>query len=51
MEESNPLPASYNEGINLHASLEIYHDERGVAVRRATENGNGAMVAPFNTDE
>ena len=40
-------PATYNGGVNLRARLEIYHDESGDAVRRATENGNGALVVPL----
>ena len=40
-------PATYNGGVNLRARLEIHHDESGGAVRRATENGNGALVVPL----
>ena len=29
----------------------IHHDESGDAVRRATENGNGALVGPYNSAE
>ena len=44
-------PATYNGGVNLRARLEIHHDESGDAVRRATENGNGALVVPINSAE
>ena len=37
--------------VNLRARLEICHDECGDAVRRATENGNGALVGPSNSAE
>jgi hypothetical protein len=43
--------ATYNGGVNLRARLEIYHDESGDAVRRATENGNGALVVPSSSAE
>jgi len=35
----------------MRARLEIHQDESGDAVRRATENGNGALVLPFNPVE
>ena len=44
-------PATYNGGVNLRARLEIHHDESGDAVRRAAENGKGALVALFNSVE
>ena len=44
-------PAAYNGGVNWRARLEIHRDESGDAVRRATENGNGAFVVPFNSVE
>jgi len=44
-------PATYNGGVNLRARLEIHHDESGDAVRRATENGNGALVVLINSAE
>ena len=44
-------PATYNGGVNLRARLEIHHDESGAAVRRAAENGNGALIVPSNLAE
>jgi hypothetical protein len=48
-------PATYNGPFNWLRTAERFanhfRDESGVAVRRAAENGNGALVVPINSGE